>query len=123
MLRVASYGTNGQDSQPLTLTFNSNYMQTIILYIGRDPEITVVMNRLLNARPEWKGICVCTDEEAISVCATQEVDLVLLGNGIEHIEEEKLKANLLAFKPDIRIIQHYGGGSGLLYGEIMTALL
>jgi len=98
-------------------------MQTIILYIGRDPEITVVMNRLLNARPGWKGICVCTDEEAISVCATQEVDLVLLGNGIKNHEEEKLKANLLASKPDIRIIQHYGGGSGLLYGEIMTALL
>ncbi|WP_316800650.1 hypothetical protein [Pedobacter frigidisoli] len=97
-------------------------MQTIILYIGRDTEITVVMNRLLNARPEWKGICVCADEEAVAVCKAQHIDLVLLGNGIDHEEEKALKASLLELRPSLKIIQHYGGGSGLLYGEIMTAL-
>ncbi|WP_029288096.1 hypothetical protein [Pedobacter sp. R20-19] len=97
-------------------------MQTTILYIGRDTEITIVMNRLLNARPEWKGICVCTDEEAVSVFKEQTVDLVLLGNGIDQECEQALKLKLEAIKPGIKIIQHYGGGSGLLYGEIMTAL-
>lgn len=97
-------------------------MQTTILYIGRDTEITIVMNRLLNARPEWKGICVCTDEEAISVFKEQAVDLVLLGNGIDPECEKALRLKLEAIKPDVKIIQHYGGGSGLLYGEIMTAL-
>ncbi|MCX2574759.1 hypothetical protein [Pedobacter sandarakinus] len=96
--------------------------QTTILYVGRDTEITVVMNRLLNARPEWKGICVCADEQALEVCKTQVVDLVLLGNGIAPDEEEDLKGRLKALKPDLKIIQHYGGGSGLLYGEIMVAL-
>ena len=80
------------------------------------------MNRLLNARPEWKGICVCSDEDAISACKAQEIDLVLLGNGINQAEEEALKATLLQIRPQIKILQHYGGGSGLLYGEIMTAL-
>ncbi|MFC3562475.1 response regulator [Pedobacter jamesrossensis] len=97
-------------------------MQTTILYIGRDTEITAVMNRLLNARPEWKGICVCTDDEAISIFKEQSIDLVLLGNGIDPECEEALRAKLLAIKPEVKIIQHYGGGSGLLYGEIMTAL-
>jgi len=97
-------------------------MQTTILYIGRDAEITIVMNRLLNARPEWKGICVCTDEEAVSILETQEVDLVLLGNGITPECEKVLRGHVSALKPTIKIIQHYGGGSGLLYGEIMTAL-
>jgi len=97
-------------------------MQTTILYIGRDTEITIVMNRLLNARPEWKGICVCTDEEAVSVFKEQTVDLVLLGNGIDQECEQALKLKLEAIKPGIKIIQHYGGGSGLLFGEIMTAL-
>jgi len=97
-------------------------MQTIILYIGRDSEITNVMNRLLNARPEWKGICVCTDEEAISILKTQSVDLVLLGNGISVECEKALRTQINALKPEVKIIQHYGGGSGLLYGEIMTAL-
>ena len=80
------------------------------------------MNRLLNARPEWKGICVCSDEDAISACKAHEIDLVLLGNGINQAEEEALKATLLQIRPQVKILQHYGGGSGLLYGEIMTAL-
>lgn len=98
-------------------------MQTNILYIGRDTEITVVMNRLLNARPEWEGFCVCTDDEAIVVFKAQEIDLVLLGNGIDDACEKALRAKLMALKPEIKIIQHYGGGSGLLYGEIMGALV
>ena len=97
-------------------------MQTTILYIGRDTEITTVMNRLLNARPEWKGLCVCTDDEAISICEEQAVDLVLLGNGIDQECEQALRARLTALKPGLKIIQHYGGGSGLLYGEIMGVL-
>lgn len=97
-------------------------MQTTILYIGRDTEITVVMNRLLNARPEWKGICVCTDEEALAICKEQEIDLILLGNGINQEDENQLRNKLIGLRPNAKIIQHYGGGSGLLYGEIMTAI-
>ncbi len=97
-------------------------MQTTILYIGRNKEITVVMNRLLNARSEWKGICVGTDEEAFSICQEQEIDLVLLGNGIDSSCEEKLRSQLHRINPNLKIIQHYGGGSGLLYGEIAEAL-
>ncbi|WP_293304335.1 hypothetical protein [Pedobacter sp. UBA5917] len=97
-------------------------MQTTILYIGRDTEITVVMNRLLNARPEWKGICVCTDEEAAEICETQQINLVLLGNGIDAECEKALRTKLTELRPGLKIIQHYGGGSGLLYGEIMTAI-
>lgn len=97
-------------------------MQTTILYIGRDTEITAVMNRLLNARPEWKGLCVCENEEAIFICKEQPIDLVLLGNGIDQESEAELKNKLLALRPGLKIIQHYGGGSGLLYGEVMSAL-
>ncbi|KQS37089.1 hypothetical protein [Pedobacter sp. Leaf194] len=97
-------------------------MQTKILYIGRDTEITIVMKRLLNARPEWKGICVCSDDEAISILKMQDIDLVLLGNGITPECEKVLKAHITGLKPNTKVIQHYGGGSGLLYGEIMGAL-
>ncbi|TDG36317.1 hypothetical protein EZJ43_07255 [Pedobacter changchengzhani] len=97
-------------------------MQTTKLYIGRDAKITKIMRRLLNARPEWNGFSVCTDDEAISICHEQVVDLVLLGNGIDQDCEDGLKLELRAIKPSLKIIQHYGGGSGLLYGEIMEAL-
>ncbi|WP_316802837.1 hypothetical protein [Pedobacter nototheniae] len=98
-------------------------MLLTILYVGRDAEITTVMERLLNARPEWTGIAVCSDEEAISVCEKLHLDLVLLGNGIDEECEQVLKKNLTSIRPDLKIIQHYGGGSGLLYGEILQAIL
>ena len=121
MLKVASRA-KALTRNFLRLTFNENMMQTNILYIGRDTEITIVMNRLLNARPEWNGICVCEDEEAMSVLETQDVDLVLLGNGIDLECEKVLRNRINELSPSVKIIQHYGGGSGLLYGEIMTAL-
>lgn len=123
MLKVVSYRAIGTDLRLLTFNFQLEIMQTKILYIGRDTEITIVMNRLLNARPEWKGFCVCTDEEAIAIFKEQEIDLVLLGNGIDVECEKALRAKLNGLKSEIKIIQHYGGGSGLLYGEIMGALV
>lgn len=95
--------------------------QLTILYIGRNQEITDTMNRLLNAREEWKGITTCLDEEAVVIVRDTPIDLVLLGNGISAAAEEKLKADLIRIRPALKIIQHYGGGSGLLYGEIMAA--
>jgi len=96
--------------------------QLTILYIGRDAEITETMHRLLNARAEWKGLTTCVDADALSVCKTEPVDLVLLGNGIQPDEEQILRSGLISTRPGLKIIQHYGGGSGLLYGEIMSAM-
>ena len=73
-------------------------MLTTILYIGRDTEITAVMNRLLNARPEWKGLCVCKNEEAISICKEQHIealienDIVTTGDDMLMIAREELSA-------------------------------
>lgn len=94
----------------------------VILYIGRNEAITATMNRLLNARKEWKGLTTCNDEEALVIGNHEHIDLVLLGNGITTDAEEKLRVGLIKIRPTLKIIQHYGGGSGLLYGEIMSAL-
>lgn len=101
--------------------YRSSMKKLTILYIGRNQEITDTMNRLLNAREEWKGITTCLDEEALVKVKDTHVDLVLLGNGISAAVEEKLRADLIRIRPALKIIQHYGGGSGLLYGEIMAA--
>lgn len=93
-----------------------------ILYIGRDPGITEVMDRLLNARPDWKGIATCSDAEAIAACREEQLDLVLLGNGLLEPEEKQLRSDLRILRPDLKIIQHYGGGSGLLYAEVLSAI-
>ncbi|MGN8072227.1 hypothetical protein [Mucilaginibacter sp. 22184] len=96
--------------------------QTQILVIGRHPEILQTVVRLVNNNPEWKGTGCLTEQEAISVFDQQVFDLVLLGAGIDESSEDSLCAHFKARKPDIKIVQHYGGGSGLLSAEIYEAL-
>jgi hypothetical protein len=93
-----------------------------ILTIGRHPEILQTVVRLVNNNPDWNCTGVMTDEEAIAAFTAHRFDLVLLGGGIEKPSEEKLCATFKAHHPDIIIIQHYGGGSGLLVAEIYEGL-
>jgi uncharacterized protein related to proFAR isomerase len=92
-----------------------------ILVISRHPEILGVVVRLINQQPDWNAIGTCVDQEALQIFQQENIALVLLGNGILPEEEEKLRAELLAINPAVLIIQHYGGGSGLLVCEIRQA--
>ncbi len=80
------------------------------------------MHRLLNAKDSWRGFGVSTSDQALEICKSEMLDLVLLGNGIYAEEEDILRKKLIEVKPNIKIIQHYGGGSGLLFSEIAQAL-
>lgn len=93
-----------------------------ILYIGKHKEILDTVVRLLNANDEWFGIGAETDEEALELFSTYTFSLVLLGCGISDESEQFLIASFRNLRPDIPIIQHYGGGSGLLRNEILLAL-
>jgi hypothetical protein len=48
--------------------------------------------------------------------------LALLGSGISEEAENKLRKIFTHQNPQIKIIQHFGGGSGLLSNEIEAAL-
>jgi hypothetical protein len=96
--------------------------KTKILIIGRHPEILQTVVRLVNNNPEWECLGVQTDDEAIVAFSAQPFDLVLLGGGIEKQSEEHLCCLFRAHNPNIIIIQHYGGGSGLLTAEIYEGL-
>lgn len=93
-----------------------------ILVIGRHPEILQTVVRLVNNNPEWNATGVITDEEAITAFDSTNFKLVLLGGGIEKDSEESLNKLFKAKNPGINIVQHYGGGSGLLAAEIYEAL-
>jgi hypothetical protein len=93
-----------------------------ILIIGRHPEILQTVIRLVNNNPAWNGTGCRTDEEALSAFANKTFRLVLLGGGIEKESEDKLCDAFRSLNPQITIIQHYGGGSGLLSAEIYEAL-
>lgn len=105
-------------------SLNNNRMNTIqILAIGRNPDILKTVINLINKNPEWSGFGALTDEEAIQLSSNNRFDLFLLTNGIDEYSEQKLRSAFLADHPDSIIIQHYGGGSGLLTGEILHALM
>lgn len=81
-----------------------------------------IVVRLINANENWEGIGAMTDEEAIQIFQKENFDIVLLGSGIDEESEVMLDAFFRKVNSKIKIIQHYGGGSGLLKSEIVLAL-
>lgn len=98
-------------------------MKLNILVMGRHPQILETILRLINAQPDWHAIGVLTDNEAIEKFRENNFDLVLIGGGVEEESELKLKVEFEKVNPQIKIIPHYGGGSGLLFNEINEALI
>ncbi|QEM05937.1 hypothetical protein DIU31_021355 [Mucilaginibacter rubeus] len=96
--------------------------KTQILVVGRHPEILATVVRLVNNNPDWNATGCLSDEEAIAAYKAQDFKVVLLGGGVDEVSEGKLKDYFINEKPDIKIVQHFGGGSGLLSAEIFEAL-
>lgn len=97
-------------------------MKIQILVIGRHTEILQTVVRLVNNNPDWNATGVETDEQALAAFKIQPFSMVLLGGGISKESETKLCAAFKNHQPGIIIVQHYGGGSGLLSAEIYGAL-
>lgn len=93
-----------------------------ILAVGRHEQILQTVVRLINNNPDWEGLGAVTDKEAVQQFDHQLINLVLLCGGIEPESEENLRAYFTAHRPHVPIVQHYGGGSGLLTAEIYEAL-
>ena len=93
-----------------------------ILVVGRNPEIVQTVVRLINNNPAWNATHALTDADAVSLFQNQSFNLVLLGGGIEPESDALLREAFTTHTPKITIIQHYGGGSGLLATEINMAL-
>ncbi|MGZ3757550.1 MAG: hypothetical protein ACXVAY_07075 [Mucilaginibacter sp.] len=93
-----------------------------ILVICRHAEILQTVVRLVNNNPEWQATGVIADEEALSAFNQGQFKLVLFGSGIEKESETALYTAFKAHNPEIILVQHYGGGSGLLAAEIYEAL-
>jgi CheY-like chemotaxis protein len=93
-----------------------------ILVVGRNTEIVPLLQRLIEQEETWQCTTAYTDEEAILHFQQMQYDVVLLSSGIEPESEAKLRSLFLFQQPEVIILQHYGGGSGLLNSEIRQAL-
>jgi DNA-binding NtrC family response regulator len=98
-------------------------MQKIhILVICGHQEILQTILRLINNNERWEAIGSSDDEKAMELFHQHAFDLVLLGSGISNESENKFRKIFIHQNPQIKIIQHFGGGSGLLSNEIEAAL-
>lgn len=97
-------------------------MQIPILAVGRNEEIMQTLLRLINKNEQWIGHGALTDDEALKRFDSVQPKIVLLCNGIDESSEKTLSSYFTRSNPAVIIIQHYGGGSGLLTNEILQAL-
>lgn len=89
-----------------------------ILAVCSHPEILQTILRLVNNNPAWKATGAATEQEALEQLTSRSFRLVLLGSGMD----ETSAGRLITAHPEVTVIQHYGGGSGLLFAEIYGAL-
>lgn len=93
-----------------------------ILYVGKHKDILETVVRLINNHENWFGKGVYEVDDAMDDLNKTTYEIVLLGCGIESESEHKLRTYIETRFPQVKIVQHYGGGSGLLSNEIMQAL-
>ncbi|MBW4361604.1 hypothetical protein [Flavobacterium taihuense] len=90
------------------------------LILGKNEPILEILVRLVNANEDWHAAGFSNEETAKDYFNQNLLDIVLLSSGIE--SEVEMQTFFKAQQPDIEIILHYGGGSGLLQSEIYEAL-
>lgn len=92
------------------------------LILGKNKPILEIVVRLVNANEEWHAVGFSDEELAKDYFKQNPLDIVLFSSGIEAETEKNMQQFFKTEQPEIEIIEHYGGGSGLLKCEIMEAL-
>ncbi|OKS85625.1 hypothetical protein [Mucilaginibacter polytrichastri] len=92
-----------------------------ILAICTHEGILQTINRLINNNELWNSTGAIDMQSATELLVNKDFDLILIGSGLAVADEYKLETVLAAHK-NIPVVKHYGGGSGLLFGEIYQAL-
>ncbi|MDR6845706.1 hypothetical protein [Flavobacterium granuli] len=92
------------------------------LILGKNEPILEILLRLVNADEDWHAVGFSDEETAKDYFKQNLLDIVLLSSGIEAESEKDIQYFFKAEQPEIEIIEHYGGGSGLLKCEILEAL-
>jgi DNA-binding NarL/FixJ family response regulator len=97
-------------------------MKVKILVVCANEAILKVILRLIKANEDWDALGSASYQEALDALSKNKFDLLLIGSGLSDAEEQAMIEYAKSEMPDMRIIQHYGGGSGLLSAEIYQAL-
>lgn len=98
-------------------------MKTLeFLLLGKNEAILTILLRLVNAVENWNGISFNNEKEAQEYFLNNKIDIVLLSSAIEDHIEKEFTSFCIKNQPDVEVIEHFGGGSGLLKSEILHRL-
>ncbi|KAF2327844.1 hypothetical protein [Flavobacterium ginsenosidimutans] len=98
-------------------------MKTLqFLLLGKNEAILAILLRLVNADENWNGVAFNNEKEAQEYFQNNKIDIVLLSSAIEDHVEKEFTSFCLKHQPDVEVIEHFGGGSGLLKSEILHRL-
>ena len=91
------------------------------LVIGKNQEILATLKRIIENNEGWKAEILSEEDECFEQLKTQLFDLLLLSSGLEEAFEEKVKIFASELPNPVKVIEHFGGGSGLLKNEVYQA--
>ena len=97
-------------------------MHTQVLIIGRNEKIVSILEKAINQYEHFSALSSLEDEKAIELFHQHDFTIVLLSSGIDAADERKLRTLFHHQNKNIVIIQHYGGGTGLLESELRLAI-
>ena len=92
-----------------------------VLILSVDVEIAHVIHRLVNGYKGFKGKTINSLDQLLPAIHESAFDILLLGAGFTTAQETEIKAIASHHAPGLKVIEHFGGGSGLLLEELHRA--
>ncbi|MBD3906101.1 hypothetical protein NAL32_19300 [Chryseobacterium sp. Ch-15] len=90
------------------------------LVIGKNQQILETLKRIIENNEGWKAEIQTEENICYEYVKENQVDIVLLSSGLDEKFENDIKVFCSTLDKDIKVIDHYGGGSGLLKNEVYT---
>ena len=90
------------------------------LVIGKNQEILDTLKRIIENNEGWTAEIQNDENFCYEYIKNNTVDIVLLSSGLEDDFEKDIKIFCSHLDKDIKVIVHYGGGSGLLKNEVYS---
>lgn len=94
-------------------------MKTLnFLVIGKHKEIVATLKRIIENNEGWFAEITHSETFCYEYLEKHNPDILLLSSGLELTFENEIKEYIENSQKTIKIIEHYGGGSGLLKAEV-----
>ena len=90
------------------------------LVIGKNQEILDTLKRIIENNEGWRAKIESDEVVCYDYIKENQVDIVLLSSGLDGEFENEIKSFCQNLDKEVKVIDHYGGGSGLLKNEVYT---